>query len=567
MLSKATITVAIAVLLAPLSAEAQKSFLAPDASKHYSLTKKAFQADITNAMGSMLGCGGEATPQKIASIQKVLEPMWRTLPKTTGHIDRRSLRYLVHRYFMQTSSLMIRGFEPTRTVNESNWGVADVLSQMVPAYVESVLESHHAKSNGFSLKDVVSMVVMLEQLILDSESTLLAKIYADQHKPADRALSHNDLKEVLESYMVQWMVEADDEDLQVLMGNRSLMVEVVPHFEMLVKFAEGRIEALQFERQQHVPKGRAHDTWEAKYSFEDAHHIVGGITQTFQSYWQSECESMKSALVAMDTDSTGVVPLSKFYNTAINTDWRFGESEAYLRELGALDESLSLGGKSVGVIIPNYIQATSNCIVSSPHYLVCCRNECEDILGDIEVAIGSSTAAPSDILAIVGNMTIPTSLEEEDSPQLIGSHTVQLEQIAKMHGDRVPLHGRLFAVWLHNVFPRECPLPHKLGVVSSVTPSQYGDDYIAKESDMKKHVANADPSSISIKADADELQWMSQWAPEDELVDYTPEFSMSWGNRLFVAFGGLALLTFGIARGVVGGGNNKARMPNQRFSV
>jgi len=303
MLSKATITVAIAVLLAPLSAEAQKSFLAPDASKHYSLTKKAFQADITNAMGSMLGCGGEATPQKIASIQKVLEPMWRTLPKTTGHIDRRSLRYLVHRYFMQTSSLMIRGFEPTRTVNESNWGVADVLSQMVPAYVESVLESHHAKSNGFSLKDVVSMVVMLEQLILDSESTLLAKIYADQHKPADRALSHNDLKEVLESYMVQWMVEADDEDLQVLMGNRSLMVEVVPHFEMLVKFAEGRIEALQFERQQHVPKGRAHDTWEAKYSFEDAHHIVGGITQTFQSYWQSECESMKSALVAMDTDS------------------------------------------------------------------------------------------------------------------------------------------------------------------------------------------------------------------------------------------------------------------------
>lgn len=276
---------------------------------------------------------------------------------------------------------------------------------------------------------------------------------------------------------------------------------------------------------------------------------------------------MKSALVAMDMDSTGRVPLSKFYNTAINTDWRFGESEAYLRELGALDESLSLGGKQLSVIIPNYIQATSNCIVSSPHYLVCCRNECEDILGEIEVAIGSSTAAPSDILAIVGNMTIPTSLEEEDSPQLIGSHTEQLEQIAKMHGDVVPLHGRLFAQWLHRVFPRECPQPHKLGAVSSVTPSQYGDDYIAKESDMKKHVANADPTSVSIKADADELQWMSQWDPEDELVDYSPELSMSWGNRLFVAVGGLALLTFGIARGVVGGDSSKGRVPNQRFCV
>lgn len=66
MLSKATITVAIAIVLVlgPLSAEATKSFLAPDSSKHSSLTKKAFQADIMNAMGSMLGCGGEASPQK-----------------------------------------------------------------------------------------------------------------------------------------------------------------------------------------------------------------------------------------------------------------------------------------------------------------------------------------------------------------------------------------------------------------------------------------------------------------------------------------------------------------------
>merc|ERR1719198_831748 len=114
-----------------------------------------------NAMGSMLGCGGQPDRGQIKAITSVLTPMWRTLPKTADRIDRRSLRYLVHRYFMQTSSLMLRGFEPSRPVNESHWGVADVLSQMVPAFVESVLESGHAKSNGFSLKDAVNMVVML----------------------------------------------------------------------------------------------------------------------------------------------------------------------------------------------------------------------------------------------------------------------------------------------------------------------------------------------------------------------------------------------------------------------
>merc|ERR1719146_406592 len=112
---------------------------------------------------------------------------------------------------------------------------------------------------------------------------------------------------------------------------------------------------------------------------------------------------MKEALVSMDKHNTGRVPLSKFYNTAINTDWRFGESESYLRELGALDETSSWLGPQV--IIPNYLQATSNCIVSTAHYLVCCVNECESLMGDIETAIDAPTALPSAILAVVGNIT------------------------------------------------------------------------------------------------------------------------------------------------------------------
>merc|ERR1719355_203784 len=162
-------------------------------------------------------------------------------------------------------------------------------------------------------------------------------------------------------------------------------------------------------------KSQGGNVWEMKYSFQDAHEIVGGITRSFQSFWQSECESMKSALVSMDSHSTGRVPLAKFYNTAINTDWRFGESEAYLRELGALDETSSWRGPQV--IIPNYLQAISNCIVSTPHYLVCCVNECESLMGEIEVAIGAPTATPMSILQIVGNMTAQTTLDDDDSPQ------------------------------------------------------------------------------------------------------------------------------------------------------
>merc|ERR1719326_2582429 len=108
---------------------------------------------------------------------------------------------------------------------------------------------------------------------------------------------------------------------------------------------------------------------------------------------------MKDQLVAMDTHGTGRVPLSKFYGTGLDEDWRFGESEAYLRELGALDETSSWRGKQV--IIPNYMQAASNCIVSTEHYTVCCINECEGILDEVEIAIGAPLATPAAILDVL----------------------------------------------------------------------------------------------------------------------------------------------------------------------
>mmetsp|Transcript_42902 Transcript_42902/g.68547 ORF Transcript_42902/g.68547 Transcript_42902/m.68547 type:complete len:566 (-) Transcript_42902:99-1796(-) len=530
-----------------------KKFLESDSSqRHANINNKAFRDDIINAMGPLLGCGGIADAKKVESVRNMLEPMWRTLPKmSSDRVDRRSLRYLVHRYFMKSSSLMIRGFEPTRSVNESHWGVADILSQMVPAYVESVFESHHAKQKGFDLTDAVDMVVVLEQLIYDSDGSLLARIYQDQRKPVQRSLSYTGLKQVLEHYLIDWMMEVDEEDMQLLLGNRSMMHEFVPHFDQLIKFLEGRIHALQHDRLQKLPKHRSKDMWEVKFSFQDAHEIIGGITQSFAAYWQSECDFMKLALVSMDAHNTGRVPLSKFYSEAINTDWRFGESEAYLRELGALDESSAYAGPQV--IIPNYIQATSNCIISTPHYLVCCASECENLLGDIEAAIGTPTAEPQILLPLIGNMSAMTSVDEDDMPTLEGSLTEQLEQIANIHGGKVPLHGRLFAQWLHYAFPRECPFPHKIGMVSSVTPAQYGDEYIASNSDMRKHAANSTASNLPEVVSKDDLQWMSQWSPEEEfMVDYSAELGMSLERRLVLLIVGTALLVFGIGGGVVG---------------
>merc|ERR1719401_3139683 len=239
--------------------------------------------------------------------------------------------------------------------------------------------------------------------------------------------------------MVRWMLGDEEEFINDHLANRSLLEESVPHWRELVGFAHGQIKALEHARQTSPLSARAagfarpeHNALAAGYSFDDAHTIVGGITRSFASFWDSECSTMKSSLVEMDTHHTGRVPLSKFYGTGLDADWRFGESEEYLRELGALDET---GWHGKQVIIPNYIQAASNCIVASTHYLVCCVNECEVLLDEVEAKVGAPAAHPAEVLAIVGNMTAQTTLDDDFPPRMDASLTTQLGQIADTHGD------------------------------------------------------------------------------------------------------------------------------------
>mmetsp|Transcript_73731 Transcript_73731/g.198663 ORF Transcript_73731/g.198663 Transcript_73731/m.198663 type:complete len:592 (+) Transcript_73731:86-1861(+) len=490
-----------------------------------SLDASSFERELNTALGEALGSGGSADlERRLAEVQQRLAPIWSTLPKNgAGNVERRSLRYLVHRHFSRQSALQIRGFEPSRPANASGWGSDDILAQRVPAFVEAFLESNHKLERGFNLGDAARVVATIEQLIFDFEGSVLQKVYEDQRKPLSRSLSRQGMEQLLESYMIRWMIGDDEEGIQILSGNRSLLESTIPHWDQIVGFVNGQVKALDFKRQQAPALARTeasarpgHNAMEARYSFEDAHGIVGGITKSFASFWDSECRSMKSTLVDMDTHHTGRVPLSKFYSHGLDTEWRFGESEEYLRDLGALDET-SLRGKQV--IIPNYIQATSNCIISSQHYLVCCVNDCEGLLEEIESSIGAPTAEPGQILAVVGNVSsFSTSLDEEP-PKLQGSLTTQLMQIAAAHGGQVPLHGRLFAQWLHYAFPRECPFPHKTGAVAALTPSEFGERYLASSEDMNKHAAEANATDLSAATlQREDLHWMSQWSAEEELI-------------------------------------------------
>merc|ERR1740120_669655 len=76
-----------------------------------------------------------------------------------------------------------------------------------------------------------------------------------------------------------------------------------------------------------------------------------------------------------------------------------------------------------------------------------------------------------------------------------------------------------------------------------MTPHEFGDQFMAQSDDMKRHAQEANASDISVTVGRDELQWMSQWSEEEELVSDQAmrNFRAPWEGRRYVA-GGCALL-------------------------
>lgn len=508
-----------------------KDFLA-GAKHHARIGSNEFQS----AMNAVLGCGGDGGRERLAEVQIALEPMWRTLPKDgVGKVEWRTLRYMAHRYFMQQSNLLIRGFEPNLVVNAPHEGHAAVLNNTSPHFVERLQEQGRA-GNGFSLEDAAALVVTLQQLIFDGESALLARVYGQEKLLVSDTVSEQKLQEILETYLVHWVIGTDDESLEILEKNRTLRGESMPQWQALQSFASGRIKSMNFARHRAAQPRLTHG-----YTYHDAHEVVGSITKSFSSFWESECQEMKRLLVDMDKSGTGRVTLLEFFAAGLKDDWRFGESELYLQSLGALDQSSTWHGTQV--IIPNYLQAASNCIISAPHYLVCCTNECEGIISEIETTIGASSASPSEIFDAVGNLT---SAADDDSLslKLEGALATQLRRVAESHGGKVPLHGRLFSQWIHYMFPHECPFPYKAGMTSSMTPSEFGDNFYATDTEKRQYVSEAsDANRKRIPEDEPEDEETQQWSLEHEelFADYSSEIHAPWEAQYSYALGGLTV--------------------------
>eukprot|EP00928_Gymnodinium_smaydae_P021261 TRINITY_DN1827_c1_g2_i1.p1 TRINITY_DN1827_c1_g2~~TRINITY_DN1827_c1_g2_i1.p1 ORF type:complete len:580 (+),score=114.07 TRINITY_DN1827_c1_g2_i1:99-1742(+) len=420
-------------LLASASAQsAGKRFLG-SRDRHHGPVEARGPADLLAELERLdegaLGGTALVSSARVERLEAALLPLFKISPKDSrGYLDANAARYVLHRLFSERHGWFVSGIELHGGVyNSSKVGQA-------------------LKSGGrFSLRQLARFAATLETLVHTENMERLGEAFDMVGFSRDRSRKDADVELVLEAYMMLFVSLQVKPGMKLERARRFVELGIPSWRDTKVFGREIQQKIMEAERE----RGESLSLWDLLL------RIVEEFGERYGKWQNKDCLDLKAALLEMEMPGTGRVPLSSFWGPSLTEKgWMFTESLPYLKQLGALEGSEA---PHHSVVISNYLYSAGNCLASSKYYDVCCLNECESILGEIESAVASPAAEPQHLVEIVAKLASSSVSAPRELP---ASLVRRLEDIAAHHGGQVPLHGRLFFQFLHHAFPLECPYPY-----------------------------------------------------------------------------------------------------------
>eukprot|EP00930_Biecheleria_cincta_P099000 TRINITY_DN90655_c0_g1_i1.p1 TRINITY_DN90655_c0_g1~~TRINITY_DN90655_c0_g1_i1.p1 ORF type:complete len:544 (-),score=111.06 TRINITY_DN90655_c0_g1_i1:37-1668(-) len=473
--------------------------------------------EVEDVLGKNMRKGIEG---RAARLEDTLQYTFKSLPKNErGAVRAPVARYALHRLFVQLHGWQMKGLELDGDAWHHN-SPMEAFGRRVPTRLYNLLHDR-LENHGLDLLELSVMGALLENMVhSQAEARLNTTLRALQVNSSE--VDREKAFEVMQIYLATYIIgkEEDEQDeLEVakqMLKTKSRMDQgyFYPRWTAAKQLLEKAAEEL-------APRAKTFETGTILT-------VLDKVANRIFHLENEECASMRDRLIALeDHEGSGRVPLGEFYRPTVQAllTGSFSESEGYLARHGALDET---DPKMKRVIISNYLLMDSNCLASSGYYAVCCIDVCEDLMTQLEMKLQAPAASASKLLELVSATTVP------GTP---GNHSItadlvqRLEAIAEHHGGEVLLHGRLFAQWIHHVFPRACPFPHEAGTIAEVDhPLE------ASAHDMQKHIAYFDEVSTSTLEEQparsrDEVLF-GMWSAREELVEPAGHKERSRGSLL-----------------------------------
>jgi len=437
--------------------------------------------------------------ERLDELSDALSQNFEALPKNAyGNLDHSTVRYALNRMFVQRHGWVIRGFQSEGFDNSST----DVLNGRVPALVQELFESR-VGTRGSSLNEVAALASLLEYLIEKDMASKFRAILQFHGEQVDMDIDATKAREYINLAMML-TITGHGEIKKFEKKQLDLFVKhfptLYPPWPQTLRMLDNVVKALLPEK--------------TSFNFQDMLRIIREAnTRFYKTVHQQQCQDTRNMLLEAEDRQSGRVKLLDFYNKALNENqYQFTETVDYLRDNGMLDESDEAMPR---IIVANYVSGQANCVARTMYHAVCCPDECESYLSQFERELGRPEATPEEILAA----------EAAEGRRPSDVMIERLHQIADHHKGVVPLHGRLFAQWMHFVRPKTCAYPHISGTTYTKTTEEWEADTGLFAGSTMEEMREQTDLLASTAADAwgsEQDVWhevaSTMWSMQEELV-------------------------------------------------
>ena len=443
---------------------------------------------------------------RVRSLEQELRALFSAMPKNDyGNLDPTVVRYALHRYFAHKYGWHLRGLEPAGGVWNST-ATSSIMKDRAPSYIQSLMEER-MHGQGLGLHELAIFAATLMDLIGQEAVSELETVYAALKVPEYGDVSSHALDHILKMYLSAYIQGVHVVDKSHPLEYRKMEEDLAQTY---MAWVDTKTWAQDLRRSLDFTHRAQRNPFVQDYTFDYAAKVAQEMGHRFGAFQNLECRALKEKLVEMEHGGSGRVTLAKFYSGIDDRDWPFIESVEYLRNLGALDET---DPSRPSVVIPNFLGSPSNCIAPSSFYSVCCIDECEGLFAQVELMIGEPSATWARLAQVISGLESDTV---EAPRNLSSAQLSRLDEIAAYHKGRIPLHGRLFAQWMHHAYPRECRFPHVAGTMNPLNMNdfakQFGLDAEASDEEILEHTINATSMEMDVEA------MMLPWVPSEELI-------------------------------------------------
>jgi hypothetical protein len=324
----ATCVLSILISASLLAQGDANAFLKANPSAHQErISEDEIQSSLLAEVEGTFGSGSATSRLKLMEV--ALTPMFTALPKNEhGHLGRATVRYALHRLFVQRHGWFISGLHGAGGHRNSTT-TAGLLTEQVPTYLQDLFEKRLG-GQGFGIHELAVLAATIEHLVHNEAVKRLGDALTVHKLLPTSPMSEKVADSLLDTYMTGYILGEDlsnKTSLEVMQTKMDM-----PYLFMAWPATQEFVRSVRKNITQ--SEGSSQQKTSGALDFSLVARVAERVGEQFGHFQDHECRQMKDALVAKEVGGTGRLPLADFWKPALdnpNGGWQFQESLSYLR--------------------------------------------------------------------------------------------------------------------------------------------------------------------------------------------------------------------------------------------